>query len=173
MPGKPGWQLLGGGRDRWVLTLPQTDINGLEIHANANQSRIDLTGTRIGGLEIEANASDVTVDGTGSTFGDLTVQVNAGGLWIRMPNRDDVTASLHVNAGSLQVCVPEGVGTSIDSRANAARITVAGLSIGTAGRANGSGRWQSDDYESATYHADLQIRANFGTVEINPIGGCR
>jgi hypothetical protein len=33
--------------------------------------------------------------------------------------------------------------------------------------------WQSANYESAEYRADLAVHVDFGAIEINPIGGCR
>jgi hypothetical protein len=164
--GKPGWPFVTGERDRWSLTLPQTDIDGLEIRANESQARIDLQGMRISGLELGSNAADVRVDATWATVNDLTVTVNAGSLSLWLPNGGNTAGSLRVNAGELQLCAPPELGISIGARANAARVSVAGEGI--EGRA-----WQSDNYDTAAYHADLDIRANLGSVSINPIGGCR
>jgi hypothetical protein len=164
--GQRGWGLVMGGRDRWALTVPQMPIHELSIRANANEARINLAGALMGQLDIGANASDVTVDATESTFEDLSISVNAGSMSLRLPSGAEFTGDMRVNAGSLEVCFPPEIGLRIETHENAGGITLAGQEFG-------SGGWESDNYGSATYHADVRIRVNFGSVAINPIGGCR
>lgn len=164
VPGKPGWQMLERGRDRWTLTLPTSGIEALELRANANHARLDLTGAEIGVLEIVSNASDVTLDATWARVANVVGTVNAGSMSVRLPNADQVD-SFRVNVGDLEICAPPDLGLSISSR-GAFDLTVAGVSIDDRS-------WESANYGSATYNAELDVRVNLGSVSVNPIGGCR
>ena len=81
------------------------------------------------------------------------------------PPASDLTGSLRVGAGELRICAPPGLGLRVTSRGVAGGVVVNGLD-------QAGSDWQSPDYASATHRADLTVRATFGAVEINPIGGC-
>jgi hypothetical protein len=89
-----------------------------------------------------------------------------GSLSIHLPAGSDFAGSVRVGAGTLQVCAPPGIGMRVTSTGLPRQISVGGLAQ------NGS-IWQSAEYASAAHRADLEVRVNLGTVEINPIGGCR
>jgi hypothetical protein len=161
-----GWRLLDGGRDRWNLTLPTTDIDVLSVVSNANRTTIALTGARVGRMAVTANASNIVLDASAASIGNLSGVVNTGSLSIHLPATSDLTGSLRIGGGNLQVCAPPGVGLRITSSGMPRQISVGGL------EQNGS-IWQNAEYASAAHRADLEVRVNLGTVEINPIGGCR
>jgi hypothetical protein len=160
------WQALGGGRDRWDLVLPAGDIDDLSIAANASRSHIDLAGARIGTFGLTANAADVVVELTGASIADLSAVLNTGMLSIHLPAVADLAGSVRVGGGELQICVPPGVGLHVSWRGYARQVTVEGAS-------HSGSEWESLDYGTAAYRADLDIRVNFGAIDINPIGGCR
>jgi hypothetical protein len=155
-----------GGQRRWNLTLPTTDIEQLNLITFANDSHIALPGARIGRLSITANASDMVLDVSGASVSSLYAVVNVGSMSIHLPANSDVSGVVKVGAGDAQICAPPGVGLRMTSKGFAERIAVGGLQ--QTGR-----EWQSPDYESAAHHAELNVTANFGAIEINPIGGCR
>jgi hypothetical protein len=87
-------------------------------------------------------------------------------LSIHLPSDSDVVGTLRVGGGELQVCSPAGVGLRVTTRGFAEGVTVDGLH-------QNASEWQSPDYASTPRHADLTVTADFGSIEINPIGGCR
>jgi hypothetical protein len=164
--GHQGWHVFDAGRDAWRLTLPTSTIEDLSLTVNAGEGRIGLAGAQIGRLELTANAAQTTVDLTEASVSSLTGAVNAGRLTFRLPANADVTGTMEVNAGSLQVCTPSGLGLRVHRSGALSGISVNGLQqTGT--------DWQSVGYASATHHADLNVNVNLGSVEIDPIGGCK
>lgn len=163
--GHEGWHGLDG-RNAWRLTLPTTAIEELSLVVNAGEGTIDLPDAAIGGLDITTNAARTTVDLSQASVSSVTGTANAGALFISLPATSDITGSLKVNAAELRVCVPESLGV---------RLKHAGVLNGI--RVNGleqtGGAWQSANYTSAAHRADLTVNVNLGSVEINPIGGCR
>lgn len=164
---REGWPFFDHGRDAWELTLPEAAIDDLSLTVNAGDGRADLSGTTIRRLAVTANAADVAIDATGSSVTELSGVVNVGSLSIRLPADGDLGGTLNVNGGRLQVCTPPGLGLRITTTGGfGEQVTVGGL------RQAGS-EWQSSNYGSATHRADLDLTVNLGSVEIDPIGGCK
>ncbi len=159
-------RLLDRSRDTWRLTLPTSEIDDLSLTVNAGEGRIDLPDAQIGHLDLTTNAAKTTVDLTRASVASLSGTVNAGMLSFDLPAAANVTGSMEVNAGALQVCVPSGLGLRVHH-------TGALSGISANGHRQTGADWQSPDYASATYHADLNVNVNLGNVEIDPIGGCK
>ena len=132
---------------------------------HAGNGHVDLPGAQIGRLALTANASAIVVDATAASIAELSGVVNVGSLSISLPANSDLVGSLRVGGGRLEVCLPPDVGLRITSRGQPRQVTVNGL------RETGSD-WQSPGYASATHTRRPRCPRNFGTVEINPIGGC-
>ncbi|HEX2753966.1 MAG TPA: hypothetical protein VHM48_00795 [Candidatus Limnocylindrales bacterium] len=164
--GAEGWHVFDRTRDVWRLTVPTTAIDDLSLAVNAGTGRISLTGARIGTLDLTTNAAQASVDLTGATLATLTGVVNAGMTSIRLSETADVVGSMEVNAGSLQVCAPTGLGLSVHHSGALSGMQINGLHEAGA-------NWHSPDYASAAHRADLNVTVNLGSVEINPIGGCK
>jgi hypothetical protein len=163
--GHDGWHWFDRGRDTWQLTLPTSEIGELSLVVNAGEGQIGLPGAQIGHLDLTTNAAQTTVDLSEASVESLSGTVNAGMLSFILPDAD-IVGSMEVNAGALRVCVPSGLGLRVHHTGELSRVRVNGL------QQSGSD-WQSPGYASATYHADLNVNVNLGTVEINPIGGCK
>jgi len=164
--GDDGLAFLGEGRDTLDLTLPASAIDSLAVDATASRTRVDLSGASIAALDLTANASEVVVDASAASITTLSGDVNVGMLSIHLPAGSDVTGRLSVGGGDLQLCTPPGLALSVTTRSGPKEVTVNGLH-------QTESRWQSPDYASAVHHADLTISAEFGAIEINPIGGCK
>lgn len=160
--GQERW--LGNGPDDWTLSLPTSDVGNLSLTVNAGRGDIDLADAHVGTLFITGNAAAVVVDASTATVTDLTGQVSFGKLTISLPE-GDLTGTLTVDAGAAQVCVPDGVGLRVTSTSDAGEVSVGGVEQ--------TGTWLSQNYAAAPYRADLEVHADFGVVEINPIGGCK
>ncbi len=155
-----------GTRDSWHLTLPTSPIASLALSVNAGTGAIGLGGARIDALDLTTNAGSVKVDLADATVARFAAEVNAGAETIRLSATSDLVGAFVVNAGSLQICTPPGLGLLIrhDGALSGIRIN---------GADQGGQTWRSPDYASAAHHADLDITANLGSAEINPIGGCK
>jgi len=164
--GDDDWRLFDGSRDAWNVTLPTSDIDALSLNVTASDTRVALPGAHIGNLTLTANASAVALDATGASIAHLSAAINVGRLSIHLPADSDLAGTFRVGGGELQVCTAPGVGLRVTSKGFAEHLAVAGL------RQTGS-QWQSADYASMARHDDLTITTNFGSVEINPIGGCK
>ena len=164
--GGDGWHAFDRARDAWHLTLPTTAIDDLSVDVNAGTGRIDLAGAQIASLDVKSNAAQTSLDLTSASVSSLIGQVNAGMTSIRLSGTADVTGSWKVNAASLQLCAPAGLGLRVHHTGALGGMRVNGLE-------QTDPTWQSSDYASAAHHADLTVIANLGSVEINPIGGCK
>ncbi len=161
-----GWHGFATGRDVWRLTLPTSRIDDLSLVVNAGEGDIDLAGANLGNLDITTNAGQTTVVLAETALSSMSGTVNAGRLAVELPSTVDVTGSIVVNAGALDVCAPDGVGLRVRQSGE--------LGSTTYNDEDQDGRlWQSPDYESAAHRTDLTVTVNFGSVNINPTGGCK
>jgi hypothetical protein len=163
--GRSGIDNLSSGRDRWTLTLPATDLDRLRLGLNAQVVNADLAGARIGDLDVAANAATGRIDASRASVDRLSAELNLASLAVLLGPDRDVAASIEVNAGAVRLCLPDELGFRLTWRGAAENIRVAGDE--KAGRA-----WESNTYATAAHHADIDIRADLGSVDINPIGGC-
>lgn len=163
--GDERWRFLDDGRDSWELILPTSEIADLSLVVNAGHGSVSLPGARIGSLALTANASQVVVDASEASVADLSGVVNVGSLSIKLPD-SDLTGSVRIGAGELHICAPPGVGLRVTTRGAAKHVMVGSLEhVGA--------EWESPGYGTATRHADLRVSVNFGSVQIDPIGGCK
>lgn len=160
------WNALNWGRDLWSLTLPTSRIEDLRLVVNAGTGAASLPGADVGHLELVANLGDLVIDASGASLDDLSATLNWSDTSLHLPGGGDFGGSIHLNNGELQVCAPPGIGLSVDTRGPGRKVSAAGMDV------PGS-HWQSPDFDTALYHATLDVTATFGVVAINPIGGCR
>jgi hypothetical protein len=159
------WQRFDDDRDDWHLTLPTSAIVDLSVVINAGDGQLTLPGAQIDRMELTTNAGSAFVDLSEARISSLAGIVNAGQLTYRLP-AGDMTGTFEINAGGLEVCIPDATGLRIRQDGNLAGVTVDGQHVTATD-------WQSPNYASAPNKADLDIEVNLGSVEINPIGGCR
>lgn len=160
-----GWFDLPYGRDVLRLTLPTSPITSMSLVVNAGTGNINLAGARVQSIGITNNAASSTVDLSSASTSTITGTVNAGALSVHLPGGQDMSGTFDVNAGALQVCAPSGLGIRVHHTGvlGAARF----------GGVNQTGDWQSPDYTSAAHRADFAVSVNVGSVDFNPIGGCK
>jgi hypothetical protein len=160
-----GLHFLDTGRDDWDLTLPTTDIDEMALVMTASRGQVDLPGAHIDQLALKANAAEIVIDASKASIAELDAVVNVGALRIRLPETGDVVGSVRVGAGDARICTPFGMGLRVTNDGMAEMVRVNGQVLHAE-------EWQSPDFETATYSADLDINVKFGAVAINPIGGC-
>lgn len=161
-----GWRGFDRGRDVWRLTLPTSPIDDLTLVVNAGEGQIDLANAQLGHLDLTTNAGRTAIDLASTSVTTLDGTLNAGQLTVTLPATSDLHGSVEVNAGELQVCIPSGVGLRVQNTTVLGAITYNGTNQ------DGS-EWQSPDYASAAHRTDLTVSVNLGSVDINPIGGCK
>ena len=151
--------------DDWQLRLPTGTALDLSARVSAGKATFNLAGARLTGLRLEVSAAEAIVDLGGATVPRLAVGVNAASTALQLPATGDVTADLEVNAGSLLVCAPADLGLRVHGETALGAVTYNGL-------VRAGDAWESRDYSSTLFHADVTISANVGSVVINPEGGC-
>jgi hypothetical protein len=151
--------------DAWRLSLPTGTALDVAAVISAGKATLDLTGARLGTLRLDVNAGDASLDLDGATLSRLALTVNAAKATVRLPATGDLTANLGVNAGSLLVCAPADLGLRIQGGSSLATTTYVGL-------VRSADAWESPAYATATFHADVTVSANVGSVVVNPKGGC-
>jgi hypothetical protein len=156
----------GLGRDDWHVTLPTVPIDTLSFVVNAGQGRIDLPGAEVAHLVVTTNAAEATVDLSAAAVASFSAKVNAGKLTVELAPGSDIAGSMDVNAALLQVCAPSELGVRVHHTGALSGITVDG-------RQQPGTDWESANFQSAPYHADLTVHVNLGSIAINPIGGCK
>jgi hypothetical protein len=154
------------GGDAWRLSLPVATRLDLTAEISAGRGRFDLAGAQLGDARLAVNAGDARVDLAQATVSHLSVSVNAASASLRLPSSADFSADLAVNAGSLQVCAPSDLGLRIHDTTTLGSANYAGLvRVGDA--------WESPGYSMALNHADVTVTVNVGSVDVNPLGGCK
>ncbi len=161
-----GIHFMGGSREALDLTLPTSQIQILSLATFASNAHVELPGAQIERLVVSGNASRIVVDASTAAIENVSAVVNTGSLAILVPADRDLAASVRLGGGELLVCAPSSVGLRVIT-------TGFGTDTNAEGVEHAGSTWQSPNYESASHHADLQVRASVATVEINPIGGCK
>ena len=161
-----GWDWLDSGRDTWNLTLPTSALEHLAVDVNAGRATLALPDANIGTLVLTGNGAEIVVDATSASIAELDGTVDFGQLSIRLPQRGTYSGAIRIDAGELRLCVPSGLGLHVDFAGSAREVRVNGLE--TDARV-----WENEAYASATNRADLSVKVNFGSIAINPIGGCK
>jgi hypothetical protein len=154
------------GGDAWRLSLPVATKLDLTAEISAGRGRFDLAGAQLGNARLAVNAGDARIDLAQATVAHLSVSVNAASASLRLPSSADFSADLAVNAGSLQVCAPSDLGLRIHDTTTLGSANYAGLvRVGAA--------WENPGYSTAIHHADVTVTVNVGSVDVNPLGGCK
>lgn len=154
------------GGDSFRIAIPRETLLDLRSVVNAGRGEYDLVDGRFGDVRLDVNAGEARVDLTGATLDRLAMDINAAKAVVRLPAGDDFGATFDANAASLVICAPEGLGLRIHEETTLGSSTFNGL-------VRTGNAWESPDFSSATYHADVTVSVNVGSVDVNPVGGCK
>ena len=155
-----------GGRDTWQLTLPTTTpLEHLRVTVDAGRASLALPDANIGNLILTGTGAEIVADASSAKLVQLDGSIDFGRMSIRLPEQTSLSGAIHVGAGMLELCAPPGSLLLADFAGTPREVRVNGL------RTDAS-EWQSDNALSP-YRIELRIKVNFGTVAINPIGGCK
>jgi hypothetical protein len=157
---------LDAGREQLGLSLPTSRIANLSVKLAAGQSSLALDGATIDHLDVVGNAADISIAANGAAVQTMDARLELGRLSVQLPQQGRYTGSFRVAAGELRICVPSLLGVHVDFSGSPRGVRINGL------EADGS-VWENEGYATATNRADLTVKVNFGSVVINPIGGCK
>jgi hypothetical protein len=170
--GSVDWPAQTDERDSLDLVVPSGDLGAVSATFTAADSTIDLAATRARNLDVTATGSRVVLDLSGASIATLSASASFSQLGLIVPSGSDLTADLRVTGGDVRICTNgnslEPVGLRITGRGFAHHLSVRGESA-----SDRDIDYESPDYATATRHADLRINASFGSIEIDPIGGCK
>jgi hypothetical protein len=157
-----------GERDRWVVTLPTSTRLDLRLRVNAGSAVANLGLARLGVADVELNAGQATVDlRESSSVDELKIGLNAGGLGLYLPNVS-TTGSVEANAGSVRMCAPEGVALRLRTDDS----VLSSYDFGSSGLVQTGDAWETPGYDTAVTRIELRIRANAGSIRLDPEEGC-
>ena len=154
------------GRVDWNVVLPTDPRVDLRAQLNAGQGSLALGQAHLGTVDLAVNAGDLGVDLTGATLDHLALSVNAGKATVTLPAAASFDGSLGTNAGALSVCAPDQLGLRVQSTTTLGSSTVNGL-------VKRGDAWETPNYNTAPFKADLSVQTTVGSVAVNPQGGCK
>ncbi len=154
------------GRQDWDLALPTGGLDSLSVTLNAGRGDLDLAGATIPRVSIAANAAELILDASEGNVSTLAGELNIGQIRLLLGAASDMTGTFDVNLGELMICAPDDLGLRISSSGDAHELKVDGTAVD-------ADSWQSPGYASASHHVNLEVNVDLGSVEINPIGGCK
>ena len=160
-----GESWLDAGKQDLAVTLPSGRIRDLSLRLSAGRSTLSLAGTNIDNVDLVGNAADVLIDGRGANVLGINGTLDFGRLSVQMP-QGPYLGTFSINAGQLRLCTPFGMGLHVEFSGGPREVRVNGAVI------DGS-VWENDAYAGSSNHVNLTVRVNFGSVLINPIGGCK
>jgi hypothetical protein len=165
--GHEDWEWLDEGRDALRVSLPAAELVHLSMDVNAGRANVSLPGARIEALTVTGNGAEIEIDATdAAALSELSATLNFGLLSVDLPARSSVSGAIRIAAGQLNLCMQPGDGLRLDIVGSAREVRVGGLRYDER-------IFESDGYALAQHRTDLSVRINFGTIEINPIGGCK
>lgn len=164
--------LIGRG-SAWDLALAPGDLGDISLVLASTESTVALAGGRANSVDVTATASRVTLDLSSSEVQTVSTTTTFGQLSLIVPANADVAGRLTITGASVRICTDSAnglaaAGLRVTGRGFADHVTIAGD-----GQRGGVIDYESPGYAAATHHADLRVNASFGSIEIDPIGGCR
>lgn len=161
-----------GAREAVDLAVPAGDLGAVSGAFTAADAAMDLGSTRVASLDVTATGSKVTLDLSGASIAAMAATVSFSQVGIIVPTGSDLTADLRVTGGDVRVCTTsnalEPIGLRVTGRGFADHVSIRGAT-----QTDTDIHYQSADYATATHHADLRVNASFGSITIDPIGGCK
>ena len=154
----------------WQVTLPAGVPVSLGLSGNAGSIDARLGAMEVPDLNASVNAGSATIDaGEVTGLSTVSVSANAGSASLTLPTpTGTLSGSISANAGSVELCVPDDVGLRIRSSSS----PFASNNFGDEGMARDGNLWTRAGFDTSQARIDLEVSANFGSVTLNPDGGC-
>jgi hypothetical protein len=157
-----------GGRQRWIVSLPDRTSYRLDVTPNAAETIIDLGGGRFTTVSLHPNAGSVVLDLTDAEINDLDLSLNAGSVAVIIGPGQAMNATMSVNAGSIEVCTEDGVALRVTTNAN---ITFS-HNLEDSNLVQVGDSWSTPGYADAADRVQIDLEGNAASFTLNPEGGC-
>ena len=158
----------GGGRQQWIVELPQATLYELNVSPNAADTTIDLGGGRYALVSVHPNAGSLTLDLTDAAVQRLDMSLNAGSAAITIGAGSALDATLSVNAGSIDVCTEDGVALRVTTDSN---ITFS-HNLDETDLVQDGDTWSTPGYTDADDRVQIELSGNAASFTLNPDDGC-
>lgn len=140
--GVPG---LSAPEGRWDVSLtPQVPLD-LTMDAGSGSCNLDL-----GGLDVSA----------------LSLNVGSGAVDLLLPSASSFQAQVDGGSGALSITVPAGVGARVDLESGSGPFIAGQRFHLVSGQQQGSGGWETDNWNSAAHKIDMRIDQGSGKISI-------
>jgi hypothetical protein len=157
-----------GPRETWRVTIPNAFPVDLDVHMNAGEAKLDLSGGVLGDLVAEVNGGAATIDlASVERIESMKIGLNAGSVGLTLPNLS-LTGSIEANAGSVKICAPAGAGLRLQTGDS----IVASYDYGGHGLVQDGSTWTTPGFATAAVRIDLRTTANAGSFALDPEDGC-
>lgn len=132
----------GKRNPKWELKLTKAIPIALEVNTGVGQSDLDLSGMQITSLDMDTGVGQTSV--TLPAQGNLKVDMDGG-------------------IGEVIIRIPETLAARIQAKSGIGSVSVSGPF-----KREGND-WTSDNYETATQKADLNVSGGIGSIDIEVI----
>lgn len=175
-------------KNDWNLKITDRIPLSLDIRTNATKNDFDFTGLQIEELEMYINAADTDITfneknkanfksfkidlnaGSVEVYGldkaapeEIEVEVNAANIELDFGNNITKNMEIHLdgNASNVKLDLPSNVGISIEKESSLVSISINHPSLKKT-----SDGYISDNYDSAEYTVDIEVRGAIFNVNI-------
>jgi hypothetical protein len=157
-------------RSAWDVQVPAEAAVRVGATFNAASGVVDTGAGPVSRLSATLNASDVDFDLSAATTPEpasLDLTLNAGDSRLTLPD-GDLGGSITLNASSLVVCVPAEAALRVEISS-----VLGSDDLGRSGLDDeGSGRWATADYATATERVSLSITSTVSSVSLERPEAC-
>ena len=159
---------VGGGEQRWEVTLGSKLTYSLSIDVNAADAELELAGGTFSALSLDPNAGSMALDLAGASVDELGLSLNAGSASVSVDTESAVAGRLGLNAGSIELCAAPGTALRLVVQDN---ITFS-HNLDDSGLIRSGKTWATDGFDAASRTVDLQLEGNAASFTLNPEDGC-
>jgi hypothetical protein len=153
--------------DDWQVSLP-AEFAELSAQIDAGDATYRLAGLTISRATFSVNAGSLQVDLSAARVANLSLSTSVGSASLILDGSSSTTGRISNSVGSTEICAPAGLGLRIRYNSSLGSDNFQGAGLGLQ-----SGAWQTPNYDTAVYKADLTIDNSVGSVTLNPAGGCK
>jgi len=157
-----------GTRDDWEVGIPTDAPVALALQLNAGEAMVEPGAASLRDVNVQVNFGTVRLDlAAAAALGSVDVQNNFGSTDVSLPNVS-TAGDIQLNFGTIRLCTPPDAGLRIRTGDN----PFSSNDFGGKGLERTGNTWETPGYGSAAVRIDLDVESNFGTISLNPGGGC-
>jgi hypothetical protein len=158
-----------GGRERWLVSLPNTLDTTTYFHLSAGHGQLTFGSGALGHISVDVNAGDMNVDlhAVDMSSGPINMTLNAASANLDLPSSGlGATGTVHINASTLNMCADPGLALRFNYDE-----TLGSNDFSSAGLIRSGDSWMTAGYSDAGAHVELDLSANVSTISLSRSGG--